>query len=79
MKNRKFDKRSQKAKRQFWYHSQEQLLDDQQRDPREFWKKIRKVGVGNKRHKSIPMEGTQDDGTTSTDTNTVLKSMEKLF
>ncbi|VDI37095.1 Hypothetical predicted protein [Mytilus galloprovincialis] len=64
-KRKLFDKSSQKAKRQFWYHSQEQLLDDQRRDPREFWKKIGKVGVGNERQKSIPMEVTLDDGTTN--------------
>ncbi|CAG2196009.1 unnamed protein product [Mytilus edulis] len=72
-------KSSQKAKRQFWYHSQEQLLDDQKRDPREFWKKIGKVGVGNERQKSIPMEVTLDDGTTSTDTSTVLNKWKNCF
>ncbi|CAG2253195.1 unnamed protein product [Mytilus edulis] len=78
-KRKLFDKSSQKAKRQFWYHSQEQLLDDQKRDPREFWKKIGKVGVGNERQKSIPMEVTLDDGTTSTDTNTLNESlMDKI-
>ncbi|CAG2189035.1 unnamed protein product [Mytilus edulis] len=78
-KRKLFDKSSQKAKRQFWYNSQEQLLDDQKRDPREFWKKIGKVGVGNERQKSIPMEVTLDDGTTSTDTNTVLNKWKNCF
>ncbi|CAG2201678.1 unnamed protein product [Mytilus edulis] len=32
-KRKLFDKSSQKAKRQFWYNSQEQLLEDQRQDP----------------------------------------------
>ena len=78
-KRKNFDRYSQRAKRQYWYSSQEQLLDVQHGDPREFWKRIGKIGVGSERQKSIPMEVMADDGTVIKDTDTVLNKWKNCF
>ena len=53
-KRKIFDKSVQKVKRQYWYSSQEELLDSTN-NPKEFWRKIGKIGVGTERQNVIPM------------------------
>ncbi|CAG2209988.1 unnamed protein product [Mytilus edulis] len=80
VKTRKtFDKNCQQAKRQYWYRSQEELCAVQNGNPREFWKKIGRIGVGNERQKNIPMEVLHDDGSICTDTDVVLNKWKISF
>ena len=51
----------QKCKREYWYSSQEDLLNTTY-NPKEFWRKIGKIGVGNERQNSIPLEVKLNDG-----------------
>ncbi|VDI66508.1 Hypothetical predicted protein [Mytilus galloprovincialis] len=80
VKTRKtFDKNCQQAKRQYWYRSQEELCAVQNGNPREFWKKIGRIGVGNERQKNIPMEVLHDDDSMCTDTDVVLNKWKISF
>jgi hypothetical protein len=47
-------------------------LNIQNKDPREFWKNIGKIGVGSERQKSIPMEVVLEDGSICTDTDIII-------
>ncbi|CAG2195601.1 unnamed protein product [Mytilus edulis] len=69
-KRKHFDKACQRSKRQYWYSMQDELknLED---NPKEFWRKIGKIGVGNNRQ-SIPMEVKLEDNTICTDPKIVL-------
>ncbi|CAC5370484.1 unnamed protein product [Mytilus coruscus] len=58
---------------------QEELCAVQNGNPLEFWKKIGRIGVGNERQKSIPMEVLQDDGSICTDTDVVLNKWKISF
>ena len=53
-------------------NSQDELLNIQNKDPREFWKNIGKIDVGSERQKSIPMEVVLKDGSICTDTDIII-------
>ncbi|CAG2193661.1 unnamed protein product [Mytilus edulis] len=65
--------------RQYWYRSQDKLLNIQRRDPREFWKNIGKIGVGSERQKTIPMEVVLEDGSICSDTNIILNKWKTSY
>ncbi|CAG2258040.1 unnamed protein product [Mytilus edulis] len=54
-KRRIFDKAVQSSKRKYWYSLQEDLIKSCD-NPKEFWRKIGKIGVGSERRSFIPME-----------------------
>ncbi|CAG2188857.1 unnamed protein product [Mytilus edulis] len=65
--NRKlFDKNVQQAKRRYWYKMQDDLTSSCD-NPKEFWRKIGKIGIGAERQRNIPMEINLEDGSVSTD------------
>ena len=74
-----FDKNCQQTKRQYWYRSQDELLNIQNKGPREFWKNISKIGVSNERQKSIPMEVVLEDGSICTDTDIILNTWTTAY
>ena len=78
-KRKIFDKNCQQAKRNYWYQSQQELCQIQNKDPREFWKKIGNMGIGCERRKTIPMEVVQDDGSICTDSDVVLNKWKNSF
>jgi hypothetical protein len=54
-------------------------LNIQNKDPREFWKNIGKIGVGSERQKSIPMEVVLEDGSICTDTDIILNTWKTAY
>ena len=76
---KQFDKSVQQAKRKQWYRNQEELLEAQQSDPKEFWRKIGKIGVGSERQKNISFEVTNDDGSVCVDKDRVLDKWADHF
>ena len=77
-KRKSFDKAVQKAKRQFWYSLQDELLNSCE-NPKEFWRKIGKIGVGSDRRNIIPMEVKLDDGSIVCDKKIVLDKWKNEF
>ncbi|CAG2189383.1 unnamed protein product [Mytilus edulis] len=55
-KRKEFDKLAQQSKRQYWYSCQEKLVNLNKNDPRQFWRKIGNIGIGNDRQSKIPNE-----------------------
>jgi hypothetical protein len=47
--------------------------------PKQFWKEIGRISVGQERRKHLPMEIVLPDGSISRDTDTVLSGWEKSF
>ncbi|CAC5403302.1 unnamed protein product [Mytilus coruscus] len=77
--NRKFfDKNVQQAKRRYWYKLQDDLTSSCDH-PKEFWRKIGKIGIGAERQRNIPMEIQLDDGSVSTDLISVLNKWKNDF
>lgn len=70
-RQRAFDKATQQAKRKYWKSQQEYLLSLPSRNPGEFWKYIGRIGVGNERGKSFPMEVILENGTVCSNKETV--------
>ena len=77
-KRKIFDRNAQKAKRQYWHTMQEELVNSQG-NPKEFWRKIGKIGVGNERQNNIPMEITLSDGSICDDKNIVMDKWKNDF
>ena len=77
-KRKLFDKSVQKAKRQFWFSSQEELMNTAS-NPKEFWRKIGKIGVGNERQNNIPMEVKLSDGSLCNNQNVVIDTWKNSF
>ncbi|VDI31988.1 Hypothetical predicted protein [Mytilus galloprovincialis] len=77
-KRKLFDKAVQKAKRQYWYSMQEELSNSCG-NPKEFWRKIGKIGVGSERQNYIPMEVKLDNGQISSDKDEVLNKWKCDF
>ena len=44
-----------------------------------FWKEIKKIGIGKERHKTIPMEVTTCDGNDSSEKSIVLDIWKTIF
>ncbi|VDH90239.1 Hypothetical predicted protein [Mytilus galloprovincialis] len=77
-KRKLFDKSVQKAKRQYWFSSQEELMNTAS-NPKEFWRKIGKIGVGNERQNNIPMEVKLSDGSLCNNQNVVIDTWKNSF
>ena len=78
-KRRELDKQVQRAKREYWYQQQRDLLSMNSNDPKSFWKKIGHIGVGNERKQPVPEEVIYEDGSVSKDSNDVLKKWQNDF
>ena len=78
LKRKKFDKKVQQCKRSYWYQLQEDLTSSCS-NPKEFWRKIGKIGVGAERQRNIPMEIKLNDGSVCTDRETVLNKWKNDF
>lgn len=76
MKRKTFDKEVQRSKRRHWYKLQSDILTEMKTDRATFWKKIGKIGVGDKRRNPIPMEVITKDGTLSRELADVLKKWD---
>ncbi|CAG2194628.1 unnamed protein product [Mytilus edulis] len=77
-KRRIFDKAVQSSKRKYWYSLQEDLIKSCD-NPKEFWRKIGKIGVGSERRSFIPMEVKLSDESVSCDKNVVLDKWKCEF
>ena len=75
----KFDKDMQKAKRQFRRLQQIETDNLEEKNPREFWREIGKIGVGNERFKHISSEVKTRDGIVSKDPNVVLDTWKNAI
>ena len=73
-----FDKRVNRDKRQHWYTVQEGLVHNTD-NPKEFWRKIGKIGVGSERRNKIPMEVKLSDASVSNDKNIVLNKWKGIL
>ena len=78
LKRKYFDKKVQQCKRSYWYKSQEDLTSACS-NPKEFWRKIGKIGVGAERQRNIPMEIKLNDGSVCTDRKIVLDKWKSDF
>ena len=75
-----FDKMNRKAKRAFQLSEQNRLGDlCDNRDSRNFWKEIGKVGMQNERKLEIPMEVIDEQGNISSDTQSVLSRWKRDY
>ena len=73
-----FDKEVQGAKRRYWRRNQEELMQLNSTDPREFWKRIGKIGVAADRKPNIPWE-IEEDGLVKRDRDSVLNKWKCDF
>ena len=78
-KRKDFDRCVQRAKRQYWLQSQQDLININDNNPKEFWKRIGKTGIGNERQRTIPNEIVQDDGTICNNLDMVLDKWKCSF
>ena len=76
---KQFDKDVQKAKRQFRRLQQIEIDNLEEKNPREFWREIGKIGVGNERCKHIPSEVKTIDGSITKDPTVVLDTWKKCL
>ena len=67
-----------KTKRQYWHSMQEELINSQG-NPKEFWRKIGKIGLGSELRNTIPMEVKINDGSICNDKNVVLDKWKNDF
>jgi hypothetical protein len=77
-KRKTFDRHVQRFKRNYWFKVQNDLASSAD-NPKEFWKTVGKVGVGEKRNARIPMEVTDADGNIVCDHETVLETWRNSF
>ena len=75
---KKFDKMNRKAKRSYQRGEQGRLVGDlcENKDNRNFWKEIGKIGMQNERKLDIPMEVIDVQGHVSTDAQSVLSRLK---
>lgn len=76
---RRFDRLVQRAKRQYWYQQQQDILNKHSTDQKDFWRFIGTVGVAEERVPPIPMEVILEDGSVCSDTNTVMNMWQEAF
>lgn len=80
MNSRKnFDRVVQQTKRHYWYRCQEDLLNLNNNDPRQFWRKIGNIGIGNERESAIPNEVVLSDGSVTDNMDIVLGKWQDCF
>ena len=77
-KRKAFDKKEQQNKRRYWYKMQEDLANSCD-NPKEFWRKIGKIGVGAERQRKISMEVILSDGSIRTDHKIVSNKWKSEF
>ena len=75
MKTRKqsFDKATQSNKRRYWQSQQEDLLKLNEKQPKDFWNYIGKLGVAHGRSTKIPFELVNPDGHVSREPEVVME------
>ena len=78
-RRREFDKQVRLSKRRYKQEKDEELLNIQDKDQREFWRKIGSIGLNQTRQNVIPMEVKLTDDTVSNDLSTVLNHWETEF
>ena len=78
-KRRVFDRQVQRAKREYWYSLQRELLIESKTDQHNFWKKIGKIGIATDRKSSIPMEVVDSHGNVSTNVDDVLEKWKSEY
>ena len=74
-----FDRTVQRTKRQHWKKEQEKLLNLQNYDQKELWKKIGTLGIAQERKKRIPMEVILANGEIERDENVILEKWKNDF
>ena len=74
-----FDREVQHSKRQHWHKLQDNILDEVNYNPNEFWKSIGKIGINNTKKRSIPMEVLLDDGSLTSNVKDVLSKWERDY
>ena len=74
-----FDREVQKCKRRYWFSIQNDLLNECDVNPNEFWKSIGKIGVCHSGKKNIPEEVVLENGEISTDISEVLTKWRNDF
>ncbi len=57
-----FDKQVNNAKRAYWQKNQEELMQLNSPDPKEFWKRIGKIDMAVERRTNIPWEVVNEEG-----------------
>ncbi|CAC5385800.1 unnamed protein product [Mytilus coruscus] len=77
-KRKLFDRGVQRSKRQYWHSMQEELINSQG-NPKEFWRKIGRIGVGSERQNTIPMEIKLNDGSICDDKDIVINKWKCDF
>ena len=78
-KRKIFDKEIRLSKRRYKKEKDEELLEIQNRDQREFWRKIGSIGVSQNRQSGIPFEVKLEDGSISNDMQTVMNRWKNDF
>ena len=78
-KRKEFDKQVKHFKRQYKKRKDDELLEMQSKDQREFWRKIGHIGISQDRQNTTPLEVKLDDGSVSDDLQTVLKKWQADF
>jgi hypothetical protein len=76
---RTFQREVQRAKRQYWYKQQEDIMALCDLNQGEFWKRIGQVGIAQDRNKGVPMEVIDDDGAIIKDPAVVLNKWKVHF
>lgn len=71
-KRKQLDRDIQKAKRVHWRQMQQNILDLEKENQKEFWKYVGNIGIGAERKSQIPWEVVNPDGSTSHDKDEVL-------
>ena len=80
VKSRKsFDQKVQRCKRKYWFSLQNDLLEECDVNPNEFWRSIGKIGVSYSGKKNIPEEVILENGEISADISEVLEKWKNDF
>ncbi|CAC5379517.1 unnamed protein product [Mytilus coruscus] len=77
-KRKLFDRGVQGSKRQYWHSMQEELIN-LQGNPKEFWRKTGRIGVGSERQNTIPMEIKLNDGSICDDKDIIINKWKCDF
>ena len=78
-KRKFFNREVQRSKRKFIMQKQADIDNLESSNPNLFWKEIGKIGIGQERRKTIPMEIIKPDGTTSSNTDEVVRKWKNDF
>ena len=78
-KRKNFDKLVQQTKRRYWHQCQEDLLNMNNSDSKQFWRKIGNIGIGNERQSAIPNEVVLSDGSVTNNMDSVLNKWKNCF